>query len=232
MEPTDNFTEKILDNIKNNTQWMIFYHKFINDCCVYEQNDNKYYECLGFNFDINADSNFAVMPYNAFHKKEKSDAMWNWYLTGDKYNDSILKWFSEYERCRDSNHDYFNSNYGQYIFKDKRLSRVIEELLQNPMTRHALMFINSDENQTSKEIDKLCTNCFQFYIRDNKLHMVIQMRASNIITLLPYDNDCFHKVYMIVYEQTKKKYIELETGFMHYQISSAHFYESNLEKIE
>lgn len=225
----DKYTEKVLVGVKDNLQWTDFYCQIKNDCLTYDVSYDKYHECIGFNFDIEVDK--AIMSYNSFHIKEKSDAMWKWYLTGDKYDASILHWFKEYERCRDLKHPYFNSNYGQYIFKDKRLDRIIEELTVRPMSRHALLFINSDENQTSKEIDKLCTNCIQFYLRDNKLHMVIQMRASNVITLLPYDNDCFYKVYMIVYEYFKKRNENIEMGTMHYQISSAHYYESNLEKL-
>lgn len=220
---------RILQEVKGNEQWTNMYNSFKKDCLAYDMGHDKYHEIIGFNFDIKTDD--AIMPYNSFHSKEKSEAMWKWYLTGDKYDDSILRWFDEYMKCRDMTHPYFNSNYGQYIFKDKRLERAIEELMNNPMSRHALLFINSDENQTNKEIDKLCTNCLQFYLRDNELHMVIQMRASNIITLLPYDNDCFYKVYMIVYERFKEKGTDIKTGTMHYQVSSAHFYESNLEKL-
>ena len=94
--------------------------------------------------------------------------------------------------------------------------------------------INNNEAMSDRSIDKLCTNTIQFFIRKNKLIMIVQMRASNMITLLPYDSFMFCYWYFYVFNKLYNEYgmTNLENDYIYITASSIHYYINNLENIE
>tara|TARA_R110002167_G_scaffold61562_1_gene173772 strand:- start:12530 stop:13237 length:708 start_codon:yes stop_codon:yes gene_type:complete len=91
-------------------------------------------------------------------------------------------------------HGNINSNYGHLIFSKKyhsQFANVAKELIDNPDSRRAMMVYNRpsiwaeyDENGKS---DFICTNAVSYAIRDNKLHVVVQMRSNDVV--FGYKND-------------------------------------------
>ena len=87
-----------------------------------------------------------------------------------------------------------NSNYGHLIDSPKfynQFYNAIDELIKNPDSRRAQMVYNRpsiwvEYNENGKS-DFICTNAQTFYIRDNKLHMVSQMRSNDVV--FGYKND-------------------------------------------
>jgi thymidylate synthase len=91
-------------------------------------------------------------------------------------------------------HGNINSNYGHLIFSKKyhsQFANAAKELIDNPDSRRAMMVYNRpsiwaeyDENGKS---DFICTNAVSYAIRDNKLHVVVQMRSNDVV--FGYKND-------------------------------------------
>lgn len=87
-----------------------------------------------------------------------------------------------------------NSNYGTIVFSEKYYGQyynAFNELWLNPDSRRAQMVYNRpsiwvEYNENGKS-DFICTNAQTFYIRDNKLHMVSQMRSNDVV--FGYKND-------------------------------------------
>jgi thymidylate synthase len=87
-----------------------------------------------------------------------------------------------------------NSNYGLIVYSDKyfnQYQRAFNELQANPDSRRAQMIYNRpsiwvEYNENNKN-DFICTNAQTFYIRDNKLDMVSQMRSNDVV--YGYKND-------------------------------------------
>tara|TARA_B110000503_G_scaffold57388_1_gene91952 strand:+ start:2483 stop:3193 length:711 start_codon:yes stop_codon:yes gene_type:complete len=87
-----------------------------------------------------------------------------------------------------------NSNYGHLVFSEKyhnQYNKAFTELLSNPDSRRAQMVYNRPSiwvefNEGGKS-DFICTNAQTVYIRDNKLHMVSQMRSNDVV--FGYKND-------------------------------------------
>ena len=75
-----------------------------------------------------------------------------------------------------------------------------------------------------------------FFIRDSKLEMFVQMRSSNILSLLPYDIFMFQLFYNYVYTRLNisvqfdinKSY---NNGSINMQIASAHYKQSQVPNI-
>lgn len=94
--------------------------------------------------------------------------------------------------------------------------------LQKPDTRQAVATIWTPTPGPSKDIP--CTVACQWLIRDNKLNAIITMRSSDIILGLPYDFYCFSQL-----TNWLSAHLEIETGWLQYQLGSSHLYGDKLE---
>lgn len=196
------------------------------------------YEHFGVTLDlIHPVKNAILFNNTALFDAKKAISMLDWYLKADTRDRSIVSQFPEYEKCFFSTRSgaltdegWCNSNYGQYVFGGSNsLWWCIETLTKNPESRHACIMINSREAMLSH--DKLCTNAIQFIInKNNELEVIIQMRSSNALTLLPYDNLMFCIFTLILYAHLKEiKCGNLKLGYMTYQIACLHTYKGDIE---
>lgn len=204
-----------------NKRWKEIYNNFIDKSTL----NSQYREALGFNFTFDPVTDYVMSAEKALFNPRKAAAMYFWYKKADMFDDSIIEHFPQYKNCIDFEHHYFNSNYGLYAYKDGGLQYCIDTLIVDHKSRRACFLINNNTVSLSNdEIDKLCTNAIQFFIRDAKLHMIVQMRSSNFITLLPYDAFMFSVFYYQVYQALKDYYEILMTGKIHMQIASIHYW--------
>lgn len=139
-----------------------------------------------------------------------------------------------------------NSNYGHLIFSPKyhnQFNNCLEELLRNPDTRRAQMIytrpsIWSEYDENGKN-DFICTNAQTCYIRDNKLHMVCQMRSNDAI--YGYKNDSAWARYLM--KRLVKSYNQsvdvdqtfgplLEVGDLYWQVMNLHCYERHFDLVK
>lgn len=213
-------------NIISNTHWQNVYNTTLG--C--EWNDNDYVESIGARYFFNPVTDHIMSNTSTLFDIKKAAAMYFWYKSGNRLDHSIISYFEEYKRCVDELHPMFNSNYGFYAYNLCGLDHCVFSLLNDKNTRQACFCINNNEAMNS--IDKLCTNVIHFFIRDNSLKMVVQMRSSNFITLLPYDAFMFSVFYMQVYMRLKKCYTNLQTGLIDMQVATLHLYKQNVEAIK
>lgn len=209
-------------------EWAAIYAQFMSKA---EYNDG-YVEALSFSYEYSPAVSMIMSYDSTLFKLDKAAAMYFWYKKADKYDYSILEYFTEYARCIDDAHLAFNSNYGIYAYEQKGLRRCIVQLLKNIDSRQAMFCINNNVAMHEDSIDKLCTNTIQFFIRNNKLEMIVQMRSSNFVTLLPYDAFMFSTFYFFVYYELIRTYPDLKFGKIHMQVASLHMYEKDIEHIE
>lgn len=191
----------------------------------------KYKEVIAASYAFNPVTDHVMTTSSNIFDLKKAAAMYFWYKLGDRADTMILNYFDEYNKCIDENHKEFNSNYGYYAYVEGGLDRCIRYLVENKNTRQACFCINNNEAMKPESIDKLCTNTIQFFIRKNKLEMVVQMRSSNFLTLLPYDAFMFTVFYQHVYSQLRNNvYYDLQTGLIHMQVASLHMYDEDFNK--
>lgn len=208
-------------------EWAAIYAQFMSKA----EYDNGYVEALNFSYEFSPVTSMVFSRDSNIFRLDKAAAMYFWYRKADPYDHSIIKYFMEYARCVDDVHRRFNSNYGVYAYEQKGLERCIVELLKNRTSRQAAFCINNNIAMHADSIDKLCTNTIQFFIRNSKLEMTVQMRSSNFITLLPYDAFMFSVFYFDVFYALRKHYPDLLFGKIHMQVASLHLYEKDLYNI-
>ena len=141
-------------------------------------------------------------------------------------------------------HGNINSNYGTLIFSDQyynQFNQVAEELMNNPVGRRATMVYNRPsiwaEYNKNGMSDFICTNAVSYYIRNNELQAVVQMRSNDVV--FGYKNDyawqryvmqricdCINLSDQFMFED------DIEPGFLYWQVQNLHVYEKHFHLIK
>lgn len=131
-------------------------------------------------------------------------------------------------------HGEINSNYGHLIFSDKyhnQFEQVVDELRRNKDSRRASMVYQRpsiwvEYNDNCKN-DFICTNAVTYYIRDDELHSVVQMRSNDVI--FGYRNDYAWQEY-VLYALADE--LNVDTGQMYWQVQNLHVYERHFDLVK
>ena len=141
-------------------------------------------------------------------------------------------------------HGNINSNYGHLVNSDKyynQFQNAFDELQQNPDSRRAQMIYNRPsiwvEYDEGGKSDFICTNAQTFYIRDNVLHMVSQMRSNDVV--FGYKNDYAWAQYLM--DKFIKEWNQLSVifdehapitkGTLTWQVMNLHVYERHFDLV-
>ena len=136
-------------------------------------------------------------------------------------------------------HGEINSNYGLLIYSKKyfkQYNKVLRELSEvNPDSRRASMIyqrpsIWHEFNENGKN-DFICTNAVTYYIRNNCLHCVVQMRSNDVV--FGYKNDYAWQRHVLELLRTDLYYggMHVEVGDIHWQVQNLHVYERHFDLV-
>lgn len=142
-----------------------------------------------------------------------------------------------------SANDYgeINSNYGHLIFSKKfhkQYQQVLKELSEvNPDSRRASMIYQRPsiwrEFKEDGKNDFICTNAVTYYIRDEQLHCVVQMRSNDVV--YGYRNDYAWQKYVLD-KLEKDLYFgghPLKSGGkIYWQVQNLHVYERHFDLVK
>ena len=133
-----------------------------------------------------------------------------------------------------------NSNYGQLIWSQKyhdQYLNAFNELNANPDSRRACMIYTRpniwlEYNENGKN-DFICTNAVTYYLRDNRLTAVVQMRSNDVV--FGYKNDYAWQVHvqaMLAQALSRDKKTKIQVGDMHWQVQNLHVYERHFKLVQ
>ena len=132
------------------------------------------------------------------------------------------------------NHGNINSNYGHLIFSDiyyRQYDNVLTELLENPDSRRASMIYQRPsiwiEYTENGKGDFICTNAVTYYIRNDELQSVVQMRSNDVV--FGYKNDYAWQQYVL--EQLAND-LNIKPGFITWQVQNLHVYERHFHLVK
>jgi len=137
--------------------------------------DSKAIELL--NQSITIDDVCQINIYNTKRKFNVRYALleFMWYLSMDPGVGNIGKAASIWKDIADSD-GFVHSNYGGCLHRG--WDRVVAELVRFPDSRRAVIALNQPDTDYGMK-DVPCTMFVQFFIRDDKLHMIWNMRSSD-----------------------------------------------------
>ena len=133
-----------------------------------------------------------------------------------------------------------NSNYGWCVFSEENGSQYdncLEVLKKDKTTRNAIIMYNRPEIYKDYKRDgmhdMICTFMSHFFIRNNRLYMIHNMRSNDIrygFICSDLAWNCF--VYQNMYEDLKSTYPDLEVGTIIWTSDSMHLYSRHFEDLK
>ena len=158
-----------------------------------------------------------------------------WYLAANNSTDWISYYSSFWKKISDDGKTA-NSAYGTRIFRPhERIAGgtlnqwdfVLEELKRDPDSRRAVIHIRSPWDSVKAKLDVPCTLTLQFFLRHNDLHMVVNMRSSDLILGIAYDIPAF-----TMFQELLARELGARMGSYIHVSNSLHIYERHFEMVE
>jgi len=180
-----------------------------------------------------------------------------WYVSGSADPAGILPYAKFWDGIRNGGTEVgyrtgtVNSNYGTRLFGHSALpafvtpmdafkephgtasvnqwNETVALLTKDKDTRQAIMNIHvpSDRHEGNKDVP--CTLTLHWFIRDNRLCLIVNMRSNDVI--LGFTNDVFQFTMLqeAMQVQLKSVYPELELGTYYHNAGSMHIYDRHFE---
>lgn len=151
-----------------------------------------------------------------------------WYFAGRNDVKFIGSFASLWKRISDDGITN-NSAYG-YLIKEafgfNQVEKTIELLKKDPLSRRAVINLNTPNERVIETKDEPCTIAIQFLLRRGKLNCTVMMRSNDIWFGFPYD---------VIFFTELQKYIanRLEVGYGTYThfVGSMHLYDRDYDKV-
>ncbi|MEP7166443.1 MAG: thymidylate synthase [Candidatus Woesebacteria bacterium] len=164
-------------------------------------------------------------------------AEWLWYERGSNSLEEI-SFYSKFWKKVSDDGKTVNSAYGYRIFGNNtehsvnQWDFVIKELVIDKESRRAVIMLISPRDMLKPTKDFLCTAFLQFFIRNERLYLSVNMRSNDLI--LGFANDVFaftlFQEKMLI--ELRAHYPQLQLGMYHHFSTSSHIYKRNFEMVE
>lgn len=185
------------------------------------------FEIIGASFALND----PLLNRNDHSKYDYAEEFFQWMMTGDKtLSEGVLKLNAWSKRFVDSTGlpDSFSTTYGWKI--KKQLPTILSELDKHRDSRRAYINILTPDDQivlTLKTTHEYpCTIGLQTFVRNDKVHMIANMRSNNAYAVMPYDVYNFTRLQQHIASELK-----LDMGTYYHQINSAHVYKGDARRL-
>lgn len=110
--------------------------------------------------------------------------------------------------------------YGAYGARISDYIKYIVETLDNDKdSRQAALSIYNNKDMVTKTKDVPCTENLQFLIRDNRLHLIVNMRSNDILYGFQFD-----VVMFTMLQETIANHLEIDMGYYIHNAGSMHVY--------
>ena len=103
--------------------------------------------------------------------------------------------------------------------------RIKKELEKDKDSRRCTIVIGQPYHKTKNWHDIPCTQYLQVFIRDNKLHLGVNMRSNDIIFGMCNDIFNFALFQQLMLNELREIYPDLELGSYYHQAGSLHLYD-------
>lgn len=212
-----------------------FIEELVNEVFTTDRTGQKTIELLGASFIADEEAIFGV-PNSSY-----IDAELDWYLNCSTNINDIGTESGPPKAWQYAANQYgeINSNYGKLIFDDKyyrQYENVLTELADNPDSRRACMVYNrpsiwAEFNENGKN-DFICTNAVTYYIRDNQIHAVVQMRSNDVV--FGYKNDYAWQRYVMqmIADDLSGGNKFYTVGTLYWQVQNLHVYERHFHLVK
>jgi thymidylate synthase len=161
------------------------------------------------------------------------------YFSGEnkaEYFEKASKFWGHIKSTDKNGNEYIESAYGNLIFNPNiygniPIDWVYHSLVRDKDSRQAILHYNNPGHLKPENKDVVCTMYNQFIIRDNRLHMIVNMRSNDIIRGLFFDTPYFMCLQQVLLNLLKEVYPGLKMGYYYHNAGSMHVYEEHFDLI-
>lgn len=177
-----------------------------------------------------------------------------WYISGSSDPAGILPYAKFWDGIRNSGQEPMyaagtvNSNYGSRLFGHSKLiafhefdngaggawpinqwQKTVELLKQDKDSRQAIMNIHVPTDRHHGNKDVPCTLTLHWFIREDRLHLIVNMRSNDVI--LGFTNDVFQFTMLqeAMVLSLRGAYPDLDIGCYYHNAGSMHIYDRHFE---
>lgn len=155
-----------------------------------------------------------------------------WYMKGDDSLDFICYYASNMKQYSMNNRTLTGTAYGRKLFKYNgvinQIKNIINLLKKEKETKRAVIVIFSPkELLIENNIDISCTISCQFFVRNNKLFMITNMRANDI-----YKGNLSDTFAFTMLQELISKELNVGIGDYYHIMGSSHLYECDFAHAE
>ena len=193
-----------------------------------DRTGSKTIELLGASFIADEPAIFGTPNYDYIQRELR------WYASQSTNVNDIEGDVPQAWKMTANKHGEINSNYGHLIYSKKyfeQFNHVVKELSENADSRRASMIYTRPsiwhEYHENGKNDFICTNSVTYYIRNKKVHCVVQMRSNDIV--FGYKNDyAWHQHVLNMVANRLYK----DPGTITWQVQNLHVYERHFHLVD
>lgn len=199
-----------------------------------------YVELLGKTIILDPFAPYIYIDKNFCTPKKYAKAELNWYKSQDLsiIGHELIEGNPTWESCcSQDNKKLVNSNYGWCVFSEEngnQYSNCLNVLMKDQTSRNAIIVYNRPsiykDYKANGAHDMICTMYSHFFIRNNKLYMIHNMRSNDIkfgFITADLSWNCF--VYQNMLEDLKKNYKDLKSAAIIWTSDSMHLYKRHFD---
>jgi thymidylate synthase len=186
-------------------------------------------ELLFCNFTIENPEDLLITSKARRFSVDYATAEWLWYLSANPKVTNIGKLAKIWRLIQDEDNEA-ESNYGCYL--KPQWEWVIDELTDDRDTRRATFVINQPYHKGKNKSDYPCTHYLHFFIRNNLLHLGVNMRSNDIIFGLCNDVFTFSLFQQLMLNELNSRGANVKLGTYNHHAGSLHLYERHYSMAE
>lgn len=180
-------------------------------------------EILNYTFMIS-----DVSDLNVVKEKLKPTLPWADEEFEERVSPQHINPGSAWESRRDVWEQFLHDNIFDYTYNERiriQLRDMIDELKVRPMTRQAIISIwdRTLDNLHRGKVRVPCSMYYQFLFRNNKLHIIYNMRSCDIMT--HYKNDIYLAIKLLHYVAREAG---MEVGDFYMNIGNLHIFKKDI----
>ena len=197
---------------------------------VNTKDDDVIFELINANLVLTNPTKNTMLNYPRKMSLKYAIAELLWYNSCNTNLSAIASYSKFWQNISDDGKTV-NSNYGHCIRKKFGFDQweICKKLLQNDTkTRQAVIHIKEARNIIATPTKDLnCTISLQFFIRNNKLDLIVTMRSNDVWLGLPYD--LFNFTCMQIQMAME---LGIEVGTYYHNAGSLHMYYRDYKKLK
>ena len=181
-------------------------------------------ELIGVNIKILNPRERVITEANRKFPLKGAMAEFLWYMTANNLVEIITPYLKHWINFSDDGF-LVNSNYG-YQWQNQ-VDGVINKLKNDKYTRQAVITLFDKSYSEYNGKDTVCTPSFQFLIRDERLHLIVNSRSRDIIR-----GECIDQFTFTCLQELIANELGIEIGTYQNCIGSFHIYSDHYHLLE